>query len=87
MLGVDGTGSSTRARSWVLHGGIAGSWLQGSQEAITRLQRAEQRYYQRPDAPHVALDPDRDEPLGLDRTGQPEQAERQRHGRTSACGA
>ncbi|AMY12391.1 hypothetical protein LuPra_05664 [Luteitalea pratensis] len=57
MLGVDGHWFVDAAHSWVLHGGIAGSWLQGSQAAITRLQRAEPRYYQRPDAPHVSLDP------------------------------
>ncbi len=57
MLGVDGHWFLDASRQWVLHGGIAGSWLQGSEAAIGRLQRAEQRYYQRPDAPHVALDP------------------------------
>ncbi len=57
MLGVDGHWFLDARRLWVLHGGVAGSWLQGSQAAIARLQRAEQRYYQRPDAPHVSLDP------------------------------
>ncbi len=56
MLGVDGHWFIDRRRLWVLHGGIAGSWLQGDAAAIARLQRAEQRYYQRPDAPHVSLD-------------------------------
>ncbi|WP_291981544.1 DUF5916 domain-containing protein [Luteitalea sp.] len=56
MLGMDGHWFLDASRRWVLHGGIAGSWLQGSQAAIERLQRAEQRYYQRPDAPHVSLD-------------------------------
>jgi hypothetical protein len=57
MLGVDGHVFLDRARNWVFHGGIAGSAVHGSTQAITRLQRAEQRYYQRPDAPHVTLDP------------------------------
>ena len=56
MLGVDGHWFVDQGRRWVLHGGIAGSWVQGSEAAIARLQRAEQRYYQRPDAPHVRLD-------------------------------
>lgn len=57
MAGVDGHVFLDSSRQWVMHGGIAGSWLQGSAPAITRLQRAEQRYYQRPDAPHVRVDP------------------------------
>lgn len=56
MAGLDGHWFIDRGRLWVLHGGIAGSWLQGSTQAITRLQLAEQRYYQRPDAPHVRTD-------------------------------
>jgi hypothetical protein len=59
MVGVDGHVFLDARRVWVLHGGIAGSWLQGSAPAIARLQRAEQRYYQRPDAPHVTYDPTR----------------------------
>jgi hypothetical protein len=35
----------------------SGSRVDGSTEAITRLQYAPQRYYQRPDAPHLHLDP------------------------------
>jgi hypothetical protein len=57
MGGVDGHYFLDAGRTWVAHGGIAGSWVSGTPSAITRLQRAEQRYYQRPDAPHVRLDP------------------------------
>ncbi len=57
MLGVDGHVFLDSARKWVFHGGIAGSWVHGTTAAITRLQKAEQRYDQRPDAPHVSLDP------------------------------
>jgi hypothetical protein len=57
MLGVDGHVFLDAARKWVFHGGIAGSWVHGTTAAITRLQKAEQRYDQRPDAPHVSLDP------------------------------
>jgi Domain of unknown function (DUF5916)/Carbohydrate family 9 binding domain-like len=59
MVGVDGHVFLDSGRVWVLHGGLAGSWVQGSAPAIARLQRAEQRYYQRPDAPHVHYDPTR----------------------------
>jgi hypothetical protein len=57
MLGVDGHFFIDRARKWVVHRGIAASSVHGSTQTITRLQKAEQRYYQRPDAPHVKLDP------------------------------
>jgi hypothetical protein len=56
MLGADGHFFLDSGRQWVVHGGIAGSWVEGSELAITRVQKAEQRYYQRPDAPHVRLD-------------------------------
>jgi hypothetical protein len=57
MVGTDGHVFLDAGRRWVVHGGLAGSWVNGSSAAITRLQRAEQRYYQRPDAPHVRVDP------------------------------
>ena len=57
MIGVDGHYFLDGGRKWVVHGGIAGSSVHGTTDAITRLQKAEQRYYQRPDAPHVRLDP------------------------------
>ncbi|HSK09027.1 MAG TPA: DUF5916 domain-containing protein [Vicinamibacterales bacterium] len=58
MAGVDGHVFLDAGREWVIHGGLAGSLVQGSTGAIARLQRAEQREYQRPDAPHVRFDPD-----------------------------
>ena len=57
MIGVDGHVFLDRARNWVFHGGLAGSSVHGSTDAITRLQKAEQRYYQRPDVTFVKLDP------------------------------
>lgn len=44
-------------RDWVVTGSIAGSYLTGSRAAVARLQQAAQRYYQRPDAPHLHFDP------------------------------
>jgi hypothetical protein len=44
-------------RDWVVTGRVAGSHVGGSAASIEELQRAPQRYYQRPDAVHVALDP------------------------------
>ena len=57
MLGVDGHVFLDGARNWVFHGGLAGSSVHGSTDAITRLQKAEQRYFQRPDVTFVKLDP------------------------------
>ncbi len=46
-------------RSWAVSGVVAGSYVGGSAEVIERLQRAPQRYFQRPDAEHLRLDPSR----------------------------
>ncbi len=55
--GADGYLFLDKDRDWVINGSIAGSRVDGSTAAITGLQQAPQRYYQRPDAPHIALDP------------------------------
>ena len=55
--GVDGHVFLDAKRDWVAFGGLAGSTVSGSEAAVLRLQLAAQRYYQRPDAPHVHLDP------------------------------
>ena len=57
--GVDGYLFLDRTRDWVIAGYLAGSKVTGSSAAIERLQRAAQRYYQRPDAPEVSFDPGR----------------------------
>ncbi len=46
-------------REWFLTGTLAGSTVQGSEEAILLTQRSSARYWQRPDAGHVELDPSR----------------------------
>jgi hypothetical protein len=46
-------------KDWVLTGEMSGSHVRGSTKAIEEVQRASQRYYQRPDAPHVELDSQR----------------------------
>ncbi len=56
--GVDGHVFLDTKRDWVVSGGLSGSTVSGSRAAVLRLQRAPQRYYQRPDAPHVSVDPD-----------------------------
>lgn len=56
VFGVDGYFFFDKAREWVVTGKLSGSRVQGSPAAVERLQRAAQRYYQRPDAPHLALD-------------------------------
>lgn len=44
-------------REWRLSGVLTGSLVQGNAEVITRTQRSSTRYYQRPDADHLDLDP------------------------------
>src|SRR5918911_1882905 len=55
--GVDAHYFFDKKRDWVVTGRIAGSDVSGSAPAMSRLQEAPQRYYQRPDAPHLEFDP------------------------------
>ena len=57
--GLDGHLFLDGDQEWVVSGGLAGSHLRGTAEAIDRLQRNSLRYMQRPDAPHIAYDPTR----------------------------
>jgi hypothetical protein len=59
VVGTDGHVFLDSRRDWVLTGKISGSHVSGSTAAVEELQRAPQRYFQRPDAPHVRLDPTR----------------------------
>ncbi|OFW29218.1 MAG: hypothetical protein A3G76_11375 [Acidobacteria bacterium RIFCSPLOWO2_12_FULL_65_11] len=59
IVGGDGYWFLSDKREWVVNGKLAVSRISGSTAAITRAQRASQRYYQRPDASHVSLDPNR----------------------------
>jgi hypothetical protein len=43
-------------KDWVVTGKLSGSRISGSEAAIAGMQRAPQRYFQRPDAPEVSLD-------------------------------
>jgi hypothetical protein len=53
--GVDLTLQSP-SRLWVLSGSAAFSRVAGSREAMLRVQRASNHYFQRPDADHLAVD-------------------------------
>jgi hypothetical protein len=55
VLGGDAHLFLDRKRDWVITGMLAGSRVSGSPAAVTRAQRASQRYFQRPDA--LRLDP------------------------------
>ncbi len=55
--GIDGHVLLDPARGWVVSGGLSGSTVSGSPGSVLRLQRAAQRYYQRPDASYVSTDP------------------------------
>ena len=54
--GIDLAHESTD-RMWLFSGALAGSYVRGDVEQILRTQRASARYYQRPDAGHLDVDP------------------------------
>ncbi|HQK38451.1 MAG TPA: DUF5916 domain-containing protein, partial [Bacteroidales bacterium] len=45
-----------KEREYFITANFVGSYISGSQEAILRLQRSSARYFQRPDANHLAVD-------------------------------
>jgi hypothetical protein len=57
VAGVDGHLFLDRTRGWVVTSGLSGSHVAGTPAAMLRLQRSSARYYQRPDAPHLSVDP------------------------------
>jgi hypothetical protein len=57
--GVDGYTSWGKDREWIVEGDLVGSQIRGSAQAIELAQKSSSRYYQRPDAEHVELDPTR----------------------------
>ena len=74
MAGVDFR-HSWQARTWTFSGYLAQSRVQGEPAAVSLTQRSAARYFQRPDADYVELDPDRTHlggrmgKLSLERTG------------------
>jgi hypothetical protein len=59
---------------WAVFGRVAGSYVAGDRAALLFTQQASQRYYQRPDADHLELDPTRTSLSGLSFKGQVEKA-------------
>jgi hypothetical protein len=57
-VGTDGYAYLDGGRAWKVTGQFEGSLIQGDAAAITRQQRSSRRYFQRPDATHVQLDPE-----------------------------
>lgn len=57
-LAADGWSFLDKKRTWVVGGWLGGTFINGSQEDIYRLQQSSMHYFQRPDATHVSLDPD-----------------------------
>ena len=57
--GLDGHVFLDGDHEWVISGGLAGSSLHGTAAAVDRVQRASQRYLQRPDAENLTYDPTR----------------------------
>ena len=59
MAAADGYLFLDNNRDWVVRGETATSWLQGDTAAVLEQQESSRRYYQRPDATYVELDPNR----------------------------
>ena len=59
VFGTDGYFFFDKDREWVVTGRLSASDVSGTTTVINGLQLAPQRYYQRPDAPQVSLDPTR----------------------------
>lgn len=53
-------------REWALTGFFAGSHIRGDSTAITRIQRSNNHYFQRPDATRLGLDPTATTMTGVD---------------------
>lgn len=51
----DGWAFLDKEKTWVLSGWMGGTYVNGSKEAIYRLQQSSLHYFQRPDASHVSL--------------------------------
>ncbi|MEX2049505.1 MAG: DUF5916 domain-containing protein [Gemmatimonadota bacterium] len=49
--------SESSDRDWIVTGLLAGSYVSGDSAALARTQQTSARYYQRPDADHLELDP------------------------------
>jgi hypothetical protein len=56
VAGLDGYYFLRSKKDWVMAGRLAGSWLYGGAESIDRIQRAPQRYFQRPDTKEPRLE-------------------------------
>ncbi len=57
-LGLDGWTFLDKDRTWVVTGWIGGTRIEGTREAMTRVQLSSLHYYQRPDVDYVSLNPD-----------------------------
>ena len=57
VAGVDGHLFLDQSRDWVVTSGLSASHVSGTPAAMLRLQRSSARYYQRPDATHLSLNP------------------------------
>lgn len=59
VIGIDGWTFLNENKDWVIGGWLGYSSVKGSTEYIYDLQQSSARYYNRPDADYVELDPDR----------------------------
>ena len=87
VAGADGYLFLDADRDWAMNFAVAGSRVDGSTAAITRLQRAPQRYYQRPDAPHLHARSERDQSQRVLRPRQSQPQQRTRPAERACSGA
>jgi hypothetical protein len=59
VIGIDGWTFLNEGKDWVIGGWLGYSNVKGSKDYIYDLQQSPARYYQRPDADHIELDPNR----------------------------
>ena len=78
VLGLDGWTFLDASKVWVITGWAAASRVTGSPARLVSLQENSVHYFQRPDATHVRVDPDRHLAVGLRRPLHPQQAARPR---------
>lgn len=57
VIGIDGWSFLNQEKDWVIGGWLGYSNVKGSTDYIYDLQQNSARYYQRPDADHIELDP------------------------------
>lgn len=65
VFGVDGYSFLDEEKNYVITGSVVGSYINGSESALERVQKHPVRYMQRPDVGHLKFDPNRKTLTGI----------------------